>query len=338
MGHDAAKVLEEVVRLAPGLHAAGTFSAAALAGLVRHASVRPVHHSMETGSGASTLLFSHLSEDHTVFAMDGGTGSIRSVEGSPLMRPQVVRFVEGPTQLTLPLHHFPHPLQLALIDGPHGYPFPDLEYYYVYPHLDSGALLIVDDIHIPTITNLFNFLQADEMFDLQGVIETTAFFRRTDAPTFPPTGDGWWTQRYNSRPLEIDEADLLDDPAVAAAPHSTAFFVDQLGPISNPVNASVLEVPQGQALTIAGWALDTGRRRPAAAVDLVLDGARYRAPVRLARADVATAYADQAYSRCGFTTRLPARAISRGLHSLDLRVVAAGGESYPAVCLRFEAV
>ena len=134
------------------------------------------------------------------------------------------------------------------------------------------------------------------------------------------------------------EADLLDEPAVAAVPHTTAFFVDQLGPISNPVNAPVLEVPQGQALTIAGWALDTGRRRPAAAVDLVLDGARYRAPVRLARADVATAYGDQAYSRCGFNTRLPARAISPGPHSLDLRVVAAGGESYPAVCLRFEAV
>jgi hypothetical protein len=93
-----------------------------------------VRHSIETGSGASTLLFSHLSEDHTVFAMDAGTGSIRAIETSPLLRRETVTFVEGPTQVTLPLHVFPHRLQVALIDGPHGYPFPDLDYY-LYQHL-----------------------------------------------------------------------------------------------------------------------------------------------------------------------------------------------------------
>ena len=174
-----AAILEEVVRIAPSLHKAGTFSTRTLEALARHATVAPVHHSAETGSGASTLLFSHLSPDHTVFALDAGTGSVRSIETSPLLRRGAVTFVEGPTQVTLPRHTFVHRLQLALIDGPHGYPFPDLEYYYLYPQLDPGALLIVDDIHIPTITNLFDVVSADEMFDLQEVVETTAFFRRT---------------------------------------------------------------------------------------------------------------------------------------------------------------
>jgi hypothetical protein len=169
--------------------------------MARHLAERSIQHSAETGSGASTLLFSHFSGDHTVFADDAGSGSVRNVEASTLLRPGVVRFVEGPTQRTLPSHHFPSRLQAALLDGPHGYPFPDLEYYFLYPHLDPGALLIVDDIQIRGVHNLFEFLRRDRMFRLDEVVHTTAFFTRTDAPTFSPTGDGWWSQEYNRRPL-----------------------------------------------------------------------------------------------------------------------------------------
>src|ERR1700688_4820440 len=104
MEHDVLTVLAEVVRIAPSLHKAGTFSAAALEAIVRHATATPVQHSVETGSGASTLLFSHVSDDHTVFAVDSGTGSLRSIETSPFLRREAVTFVEGPTQVTLPLH------------------------------------------------------------------------------------------------------------------------------------------------------------------------------------------------------------------------------------------
>jgi hypothetical protein len=92
-------------------------------------------------------------------------------------------------------------LQLALIDGPHAYPFPDLEYYYLYPHLDKGALLVLDDIHIRSIHKLFEFLQTDPMFRLDEVVRTTALFTRTDAPTFDPCGDGWEQQAYNRHTL-----------------------------------------------------------------------------------------------------------------------------------------
>jgi hypothetical protein len=94
---------------------------------------------------------------------------------------------------------FEHKIQLALIDGPHAYPFPDLEYFYLYPHLDTGAILIIDDIHIPTIQNLFRFLRADDMFQLEEVVGVTAFFTRTSSPVFDPAGDSWQAQKYNQR-------------------------------------------------------------------------------------------------------------------------------------------
>jgi hypothetical protein len=339
MERNALTVLAEVVRIAPSLHKAGTFSSHALEAIVRHATVKPVQHSVETGSGASTLLFSHLSEDHTVFAVDGGTDSIRSIETSPFLRREAVTFVEGPTQLTLPFHAFAHRLQLALIDGPHGYPFPDLEYYYVYPHLDPDALLIVDDIHIPTITNLFDFISADEMFDLQEVVETTAFFRRTDAPTFPQTGDGWWTQRYNKRSFEGMEAELLNLTIPERVDLPALFHLDQLGPVQRPLGVSHLSVPLNEPVVAAGWALDARRHRPAVAVDLVLDGATFRAIVGIARPDVAAAHGDQAYVRSGFRARFPPNAVTAGLHELEIRVVVSGGREYHAAArMRFEGV
>jgi hypothetical protein len=193
-------IFTAVKHAAPSLHKAGTFSEKQFDALLEHLSRRNIVNSIETGSGASTLLFSHLSQHHTVFALDDGNGSICNIQQSTLLRGENVTFVEGPTQKTLPAYQFEERLEVALIDGPHGYPFPDLEYYYIYPHLRNGALLIVDDIHIRSIYNLFNFLKADKMFYLEQVVKTTAFFTRTDALTFDPLGDGWWDQGYNQVP------------------------------------------------------------------------------------------------------------------------------------------
>jgi hypothetical protein len=327
---DIPTVFREVVRIAPTLHKAGTFSTGVLEALVRHASARSVRCSAETGSGVSTLLLSHLSDDHTVFALDAGTGSVRSVESSPLLRRETVTFIEGPSQITLPRHTFDRPLQLALLDGPHGYPFPDLEYYYLYPHLEAGALLIVDDIQIPTIGNLFEVLSADEMFDLLEVVETTAFFRRTTAPTFPPTGDGWWDQRYNRRVFERVPAQIVDDEPPAPTDVATAFYVDRLGPIENPSSTFELTIPGGEAFAVQGWALDVRRARPAAAIDLVLDGRVFRTSVRVPRGDVASAQGNPRYLRCGFNTELPASAMVPGPHELEVRVLVDEGRRYYA--------
>jgi hypothetical protein len=147
-------------------------------------------------SGRTTLLFSHLSERHLVFAKDDAN-SVSAVRASALLWSDRVTFVEGPTQRTLPAHEFEGSFQVVLIDGPHGYPFPDLEYYYFYPHLDAGGLLILDDTRIPSISRMLEIVKADPMFELIETVRDTAFLKRTDAPTIDPCGDHWWLQGYN---------------------------------------------------------------------------------------------------------------------------------------------
>jgi hypothetical protein len=155
---------------------------------------------METGCGKSTILLSNLSAHHHVFTVDDRAeerSSIRYYEGCPLFRRERTTEILGATQLTLPAFAFTDPIDLAMLDGPHGYPFPDLEYYYVYPRLRTGSLLVIDDIHIPTIHRLHTFLAEDDMFELVHIERTTSFFIRTASPTFHPLGDGWEHQAFN---------------------------------------------------------------------------------------------------------------------------------------------
>ncbi len=194
-------LVAEIIDAATQLNPGDNMSPGVLAAMDRHLRERRVHRSAETGAGGSTLLFSHLSPHHTVFAIEGENKIISRVRSSLLLRKEAAEFIEGPTQKTLPAYGFDGPLEAVLIDGPHAFPFPQLEYFYFYPHLAVDGLLILDDIHIRSIHELFLFLCADEMFELVEVVERTAFFRRTDAPVFDPFGDGWRQQAYNRKRL-----------------------------------------------------------------------------------------------------------------------------------------
>jgi len=191
-------LIEQITNLPSDFHEAGTISLEVLKTITKYVKeLGSISQSVETGSGKTTLLFSHLSENHLVFAFDEGDRSISSVKQSELFKAENVTFIEGPTQKTLPQYNFTKKFQLALIDGPHGYPFPDLEYYYFYPNIVEGGLLLVDDIQIPTVHRMFEIIKAEDMFRLLTVVDNMAFFRRTDSPLINPFRDDWWLQGYN---------------------------------------------------------------------------------------------------------------------------------------------
>ncbi len=191
------KILADINGLPDDWHGSGPLSDPVLAAIADYCEeIGPIEYSVETGAGKSTLFFSQIAKKHTVFAINIGN-SLTRVEQSPLLASEKVEIVEGPTQQTLPVFDFKKKIQVALIDGPHGYPFPELEYYYIYPHLATGAILIIDDINIPTIKNMAQILEKDEMFSHLTTLGKTAFFKRTAAPLFDPFGDGWWDQGYN---------------------------------------------------------------------------------------------------------------------------------------------
>lgn len=121
---NVADLVKQIDALPHDWHGVGCVGGKVLQAIAHHAErIGGVRNSAETGSGKTTLLFSHLSANHLVFAIDEGK-SISQVRSSPLFAPQNVTFIEGFTQETVPAYRFQERLQVALIDGPHGYPFP----------------------------------------------------------------------------------------------------------------------------------------------------------------------------------------------------------------------
>jgi hypothetical protein len=238
MRRSIADLIEEIGRLPANWHEAGTVEMSVLRAIARHAeAIGPIEHSVETGSGKTTLLFSHLAASHAVFAVDAGR-SISQVRESPLFNSATTTFVEGPTQRTIARHEFQHLHQIVLIDGPHGYPFPDLEYFYLYPTIAVGGLLLIDDLKIPSVGRMFDILKADAMYRLLEVVDgNTGFLQRTDAPLVHPESDSWWLQGFNKpyydhllgvTPAPAAVPPLAPAPGAAPDRAGRASFIDKI--------------------------------------------------------------------------------------------------------------
>lgn len=201
---DRAALLADIEALGPAWHGAGSVSADVLGAIARLAPAGGWANTLETGCGRTSLLLARLGRRHTIFTFTAADthyapdNSHRQTLTNPLLNAEAVRWVLGPTQRTMPAFAFEGPYDFALLDGPHSYPFVELEYFYVYPHVAAGGYLAVDDIHIPTVHRLYEFLREDAMWEPAGVTDNTAFFRRTGAPLFDPYGDDWQGQRFNA--------------------------------------------------------------------------------------------------------------------------------------------
>jgi Methyltransferase domain len=157
----------------------------------------PFQFSAETGCGGSTIVLSHISKHHTAFAVEGADRTITGLSQFPGFRGDRVVFVEGETKRTLPLHLFEDRLDLALLDGPHAYPLPQLEFAYLFPQVRAGGWMVLDDLQIPSVYELARFLRKESSMVLEEVAVRTAFFRKLRESDLGP--DGWQHQGMNRR-------------------------------------------------------------------------------------------------------------------------------------------
>src|SRR5579863_709207 len=159
-----------LIARAGGFHPWDAMAPAALSAILRRG---PFRSTAETGCGGSTIVLSQASEHHTSFAIEGQERTITGLRQTSDFRGDHVVFVEGETRDTVPRHPFEGELDLVLLDGPHAYPLPQIEFAYLFPHLRVGGWLVVDDIQIPSVHNLFTFLKKESSLVLEEIAVRT---------------------------------------------------------------------------------------------------------------------------------------------------------------------
>jgi hypothetical protein len=135
---------------------------------------------LETGSGVSTILFALKGARHTcITPKQGEAARIRAYCDQHRIDHTGIAFITERSEYVLPGMRG-RDLDLALIDGRHGFPTPFLDWFYIAEMLKTEGILMIDDLHIWTAELLKQFLQSDPGW--RHVVETgrAAVFQKLD--------------------------------------------------------------------------------------------------------------------------------------------------------------
>jgi hypothetical protein len=183
----------------PGLHGAGDeywgLAWAALGWLEDN--VSPGMATLETGSGSSTLVFAAAGAEHEAVTPDAAEEErIRRECDRRGIDSSSVRFRIGPSHEVLP--RLPaRPLDLVLLDGAHGFPYPVLDWWYVAPHVRVGGLVLLDDAYMPPVRVVVDALREQPAWEVAAAIGQRTVAVRKVSDELPPWD--WHGERLGGR-------------------------------------------------------------------------------------------------------------------------------------------
>jgi Methyltransferase domain len=156
----------------PGLHGAGDeywgLAWAALGWLEDN--VSPGMATLETGSGSSTIVFAAGGAEHEAITPDPAEEArVRAECERRGISSERVRFLIGLSHEVLPRWK-PRPLDLVLLDGAHGFPYPILDWWYVAPHVRVGGVVLLDDAYMPPVRVLVDALREQPTWEVAAAV------------------------------------------------------------------------------------------------------------------------------------------------------------------------
>jgi hypothetical protein len=158
--------------------------------------LEPGMSTLETGCGGTTVAFAAAGAHHTVVTPDGDEAErVRAFCEEHDIDTGTLEFLIGSSDEVLVGWH--EPLDVLLIDGAHRVPFPFLDWHYGARTLKVGGLLLLDDIPIPAVHLLYDFLRGEPEWRLVRIYgDKLALFEKLAEPADQP-GQDWELQRYN---------------------------------------------------------------------------------------------------------------------------------------------
>jgi hypothetical protein len=141
----------------------------------------PGARTLETGCGISTALFAMWGTEHTCVVYGQSEADIlREWAAARDVDLSRVTFAVGPSDEVLPRLE-PTELDLVLIDGSHGFPFPVIDWYYAGGRLGESGICVLDDLQLPQVRlGLLHFLVSDPRWEVVANTDKwIAFTRRS---------------------------------------------------------------------------------------------------------------------------------------------------------------
>jgi predicted O-methyltransferase YrrM len=124
-------------------------------------------HTLETGSGLSTIVLAAVGAQHTCITptLTEKERILRYCADHDIDTSSLT-FEIGFSDEVLPRLSPELTLDLALIDGNHGYPTPVIDWYYVGGRMRPGGLLVLDDVQLPAVAHLCALVDRDPRWEV----------------------------------------------------------------------------------------------------------------------------------------------------------------------------
>jgi hypothetical protein len=182
-------VTDALRRSPPGLHGGREFWGLAWAALEwLEQNVHDGMATLETGAGASTIVFASRGAEHEAVTPDPteeerirGACRDRRIDDSRLT------FRIGRSQDVLP--DLPQrQLDLVLVDGAHGFPYPVLDWWHLAPRLKVGGWMLLDDAYLPGVSAVVDFVRSSDGWELEEPVSFRTALIRKLSDDAPPAG------------------------------------------------------------------------------------------------------------------------------------------------------
>ena len=152
---------------------------------------------LEVGVGVSTVVFAASGTSHTAISCDPAEHRrVREYCQQIGIDDSRLDFVAGMSDDVLPaLLTRDRTLDMALIDGAHSFPLPVVDWHYVTRALKVGGKLLLDDIPVPSVGQVFRHMVLESGWRLEGTFDDRAAAFTLMA--LPDTDDDWIRQPFN---------------------------------------------------------------------------------------------------------------------------------------------
>jgi precorrin-6B methylase 2 len=235
-------IIERLQRDQPAFHRGGTLRWYSLPETLEaiRASVKPGDSSVETGTGASTVVFAASGSNHTAISPDPDEHQrIRDYCQGIGVDDSRLTFIAERSEDVLPgLLGTERKLDAAFIDGAHSFPFPEVDWCYISRALKIGGTMVLDDITIPSVAPVFRHMSDEHNWRFERVLDDRAAAFTLLAP--PDELDNWDEQMMNKSYPDFSYAPLVERVRL-----TTSFKVAEFGRGVAQRNPSLRRVYKG---------------------------------------------------------------------------------------------